>query len=84
MDEFEVVRNIESAGFVPRRRNMHYEILGGPVFRERDVPRMTALATARADGSGGEAPDLRGYEARSAAAKRARLAQDAATDRLSR
>ena len=62
---------------------MHYEILGGPVFRERDVPRMTALAD-RADGSGGEAPDLRGYEARSAAAKRARLAQDAATDRLSR
>jgi len=72
MDEFEVVRNIESAGFIPRRRNMHYEILGGPVFRERDVPRMTALATARADGRAGEAEDLRGYEARSAAAKRAR------------
>ena len=76
MDEFEVVRNIESAGFVPRRRNMHYEILGGPVFRERDVPRMTALATARADGRGGEAEDLRAYEARSAAAKRARLSPE--------
>jgi cyclic dehypoxanthinyl futalosine synthase len=72
MDEFEVVRNIESAGFVPKRRNMHYEILGGPVFREREIPRMTALAQARADGRGGEAEDLRGYEARSAAAKRAR------------
>ena len=81
MDEFEVVRNIESAGFIAKRRNMHYDILGGPVFRERDVPRMTTLATARADGRGGEAPDLRGYEARSAAAKRAR---DVATDRPSR
>jgi cyclic dehypoxanthinyl futalosine synthase len=72
MDEFEVVRNIESAGFIPRRRNMHYEILGGPVFRERDVPRTKALAVARADGRAGEAPDLRDYEARSAAGKRMR------------
>jgi len=76
MDEFEVVRNIESAGFIPKRRNMHYEILGDPVFRERDIPRMTALATARTDGRGGEAADLRGYEARSAAAKRAREARE--------
>jgi hypothetical protein len=51
---------------------MHYEILGGPVFRERDVPRMTALATARQDGRAGEAEDLRGYAARSTAGKRAR------------
>ena len=65
MDEFEVVRNIESAGFVPKRRNMHYEILGDPVIRERDVPRMLELAVARADGRGGEADDLRDYEARS-------------------
>jgi cyclic dehypoxanthinyl futalosine synthase len=72
MDEFEVVRNIESAGLVARRRNMHYEILGDPVFRDRAVPRMRELATARADGRGGEADDLQGYEARSAAAKRAR------------
>ncbi len=76
MDEFEVVRNIESAGFIPQRRNMHYEILGGPVFRERHVPRMTALATARKDGSAGEAKDLRAYEARSSAAKRARHAPE--------
>src|SRR5687768_16816193 len=72
MDEVEIVRNIESAGFVARRRNMHYEILGGPVFREREMPRMTALATARQDGRAGEAEDLKAYEARSAAAKRAR------------
>lgn len=72
MDEFEVVRNIENAGFVAKRRNMHYEILGDPVFRERQVPRMLELAVARSDGSPGEADDLGGYEARSAAGRRAR------------
>jgi cyclic dehypoxanthinyl futalosine synthase len=72
MDEFEVVRNIESAGFVPMRRNMHYDVLGGPVFRDREVPRMLELAVARADGSGGEAADLAAYEARSAGAKQTR------------
>ena len=64
MDEFEVVRNIENAGFVAKRRNMHYHILGDPVFRDRDVPRMLELAVARADGRAGEADDLRDYEAR--------------------
>src|SRR6187549_917938 len=44
MDEFEVVRNIENAGFTAKRRNMHYEVLGDPIFRERDVPRMLELA----------------------------------------
>ena len=29
---------------------MHYEILGDPIFREREVPRMLELAVARADG----------------------------------
>jgi cyclic dehypoxanthinyl futalosine synthase len=72
MDEFEVVRNIENAGFVPKRRSMHYEILGDPFFREQDVPRMRELAVARADGQAGESADLRDYDARSAAAKRAR------------
>ncbi len=72
MDEFEVVRNIENAGFAARRRNMHYEILGEPVFRERAVPRMLALAVARADGRAGEAEDLAGYEARSPQARRRR------------
>jgi len=75
MDEFEVVRNIESAGFEPMRRNMHYDVLGGPVFRERAVPRMLELAVARADGSGGEADEMASYEARSAGAK-ARRAKD--------
>jgi len=72
MDEFEVVRNIENAGFVARRRNMHYDILGDPFFRERDVPRMRELAVARSDGRAGEAEDLRAYEARSAAGRRER------------
>ncbi len=75
MDEYEVVRNIERAGFAARRRNMHYEILGGPVFRDREVPRMLELAVARADGRGGEAGDLSSYAARSAAAKRARATE---------
>ncbi|MCC7044787.1 MAG: dehypoxanthine futalosine cyclase [Acidobacteria bacterium] len=72
MDEYEVVRNIENAGFTARRRNMHYDVLGDPIFRERNVPRMLELAVARADGRTGEAEDLRGYEARSAAARRQR------------
>jgi cyclic dehypoxanthinyl futalosine synthase len=65
MDEIEIVRNVEDAGFVPKRRNMHYEVLGDPIFREREIPRMLSLATARADGAGGEGPELRQYPARS-------------------
>jgi cyclic dehypoxanthinyl futalosine synthase len=72
MDEVEVVRNIENAGLVPKRRNMHYEILGDPIFREREVPRMLELAVARADGQAGEADDLRAYDARSAIGKKTR------------
>ena len=72
MDEIEVVRNIENAGFVAKRRNMHYDILGDPIFRERAIPRRLALAVARADGQGGEAEDLRGYEARSRTAQKTR------------
>ncbi len=50
MDEVEIVRNIENAGFTAKRRNMHYEILGDPFFRQQAVPRVLELATARADG----------------------------------
>jgi cyclic dehypoxanthinyl futalosine synthase len=75
MDEFEVVRNIENAGFVAKRRNMHYDVLGDPIFREREVPRMLELAVARATGAGGESADLQGYEARSAAGRKAREAR---------
>jgi cyclic dehypoxanthinyl futalosine synthase len=72
MDEIEIVRNVEDAGFVAKRRNMHYDVLGDPIFRERAVPRMLNLATARADGAGGEAADVKSYPARSRAGKEAR------------
>jgi cyclic dehypoxanthinyl futalosine synthase len=72
MDEIEIVRNIEDAGFVARRRNMHYEILGDPVFREREVPRMHALATAREEGDAHVPAELRFYPARSRPGKTAR------------
>jgi cyclic dehypoxanthinyl futalosine synthase len=72
MDEIEIVRNIENAGFVPKRRNMHYEILGDPIFREREVPRMLELAVARADGDTSRPPEITRYPARSASEKKAR------------
>jgi cyclic dehypoxanthinyl futalosine synthase len=72
MDEVEVVRNIENAGFVAKRRNMHYDLLGDPIFRERAMPRRRALAVARQDGRAGEAEDLREYAARSREGRRAR------------
>jgi cyclic dehypoxanthinyl futalosine synthase len=73
MDEVEIVRNIEDAGFVARRRNMHYELLGEPIFRERDVPRMLELATARDAGDTSVPAELRLYPARSRSGKAARL-----------
>jgi cyclic dehypoxanthinyl futalosine synthase len=72
MDEVEIVRNIEDAGFIAQRRNMHYEVLGDPIFRMRDVPRMLELATARADGDTSVPAELASYPARSRAAKSAR------------
>jgi len=54
---------------------MHYEVLGDPVFRTREVPRMRELATARADGDTSRAPELDQYPARSRHGKRLRLTQ---------
>jgi cyclic dehypoxanthinyl futalosine synthase len=76
MDEVEIVRNIENAGFVAKRRNMHYEILGDPYFRQQAVPRTLELATARADGDTSRPEELRLYAARSAAEKMLRKATD--------
>jgi len=76
MDEIEIVRNIENAGFVPKRRNMHYEILGDPIFRERAVPRMLELAVARADGDTSRPPEINRYAARSAVEKARRSQRD--------
>jgi cyclic dehypoxanthinyl futalosine synthase len=72
MDEVEIVRNIEDAGFTAKRRNMHYEVLGDPIFRERTVPRMLELMTARSEGDTSTPDELRFYPARSQAAKAAR------------
>jgi cyclic dehypoxanthinyl futalosine synthase len=72
MDEVEIVKNIEDAGFMPKRRNMHYDVLGDPIFREREVPRMLSLATARADGDTSVPEELRNYPARSRGAKERR------------
>jgi cyclic dehypoxanthinyl futalosine synthase len=73
MDEVEIVRNIEDAGFIAKRRNMHYQLLGDPIFRERDVPRMLELATAREDGDASVPDELLKYPARSRAGKQLRV-----------
>jgi cyclic dehypoxanthinyl futalosine synthase len=73
MDEAEIVRNIEDAGYLPKRRNMHYEILGDPMFRARDIPRMLELSTARADGDDSVPEELANYEARSRTGKQLRV-----------
>ena len=75
MDEVEIVENVEDAGFIAKRRNMHYEILGDPVFRERNVPRILSLATARTDGDTSVPDELKNYPARSRQGKALRLAQ---------
>jgi len=72
MDEVEIVRNIEDAGFAAKRRNMHYDVLGDPIFREREVPRMMELATAREDGDTSIPAELRLYPARSRTGKAGR------------
>jgi cyclic dehypoxanthinyl futalosine synthase len=73
MDELEIVRNIEDAGFVPKRRNMHYDILGDPICRERDVPRQLELAKSRAEGDTSVPGELVNYPARSRAGKGLRV-----------
>ena len=73
MDEVEIVRNVEDAGFVPKRRNMHYKILGDPFFRQHDVPRLLELSTAREAGDTSAVPEeLKNYPARSLAGKKQR------------
>jgi cyclic dehypoxanthinyl futalosine synthase len=72
MDEVEIVRNVEDAGFVAKRRNMHYEILGDPFYRQHDIPRLLELSKARAEGDTSVPAELMNYEARSAAGKKQR------------
>jgi cyclic dehypoxanthinyl futalosine synthase len=42
LTEAEIARNIQDAGFVPKRRTMHYEIVGDPYCWSHDVPPMPA------------------------------------------
>jgi len=72
MDEIEIVRNVEDAGFIAKRRNMHYDILGDPFFRSHDVKRMLELSTARTAGDTSVPVELINYPARSAAGKKQR------------
>jgi cyclic dehypoxanthinyl futalosine synthase len=73
MDELEIVRNIEDAGFVAKRRNMHYEVLGDPIYKDLDVPRMLELATAREEGDTHVPEELMNYPARSRSGKQLRV-----------
>jgi cyclic dehypoxanthinyl futalosine synthase len=73
MDELEIVRNIEDAGFAAKRRNMHYEILGDPICRQREVPRMLELAIAREAGDASVPEELINYPARSRSGKQLRV-----------
>ena len=74
MDEAEIVRNIEDAGYVPKRRNMTYEILGDPLFRRQAIPRRTTLAVARSAGDTSVPAELSRYPARSRSGKELRPA----------
>jgi cyclic dehypoxanthinyl futalosine synthase len=69
MDEIEIVRNVENAGFAAKRRNMHYEILGEPIFRERAIPRRLTLDVAKGEGEALMPDELAAYEARSRGAR---------------
>ena len=74
MDEVEIVRNIEDAGFAAKRRNMHYEH-----SRRSDLPRARRSADARAGHRPRRAAtsacreELANYPARSRAGKQLRI-----------
>ncbi len=42
LTESEIARNIQGAGFTPKRRTMHYEIIGDPYCWSHAVPEMPA------------------------------------------
>ncbi len=75
MDELEIVRNIEDAGFAPKRRNMHYELLGDPFVRTAATPRTLELATARPEGDASMPAELSRYAARSRAERERRASR---------
>jgi 2-iminoacetate synthase ThiH len=42
LTEAEIARAIQDAGFVPKRRTMHYEIVGDPYCWTHETPAMPA------------------------------------------
>ena len=42
LTEDEIARNIQDAGFIPKRRTMHYQVIGDPFCWSHDVPAMPA------------------------------------------
>jgi cyclic dehypoxanthinyl futalosine synthase len=83
MDEVEIVRNVEDAGFVPMRRNMHYDVLGEPFCKAKSVPRRLSLDIAKHDGEALVPDELQQYGARSrrGRAERGQTTSTSASDR---
>ena len=73
MDEVEIVRNIEDAGFAAKRRNMHYEMLGDPIFRERECRACWSWRPRARTATRRVPEELRFYPARSRAGKVQRI-----------
>jgi cyclic dehypoxanthinyl futalosine synthase len=48
LTEAEIARNIQDAGFVPKRRTMHYEVVGDPYCWTHETPSMPAAAAPEA------------------------------------
>jgi cyclic dehypoxanthinyl futalosine synthase len=46
LTEAEIARNIQAAGFVPKRRTMHYQIVGDPYCWSHPTPELPSLAAA--------------------------------------
>jgi cyclic dehypoxanthinyl futalosine synthase len=42
LTEAEIARNIQDAGFAPKRRTMHYEIVGDPYCWSHETPTLPA------------------------------------------
>jgi cyclic dehypoxanthinyl futalosine synthase len=46
LTEAEIARNIQEAGFIPKRRTMHYEVVGDPYCWSHPEPRMESMAVS--------------------------------------
>jgi cyclic dehypoxanthinyl futalosine synthase len=46
LTESEIARNIQAAGFVPKRRTMHYAIVGDPYCWSREAPEPAVAGSA--------------------------------------